>query len=456
VERVGDWRGAPPSIAAPGRGQLMAPPGTMARQGRRRECAGGAARVDTSTLEARYRPRAQREGTALCLSGGGFRAALFHAGAIRRLNELGLLAGVRTVSSVSGGSIASALLATVWPRLERDGPCFTNLEALFERPLRAFCGRNIRNRPLLWGRLNPRNWPRLASPSFSATDLLAAEYERLVGSVRLSALPPHPRFVFCAANLQTGVSFELSSSSIGDYVLGYSEPGQFTLAEAVAASSSFPFAFPPLVRTLDLDAFVGGDPRAVAVGFRPGPRIALTDGGVYDNMGLEPAWKTHQVVLVSDGGTPFEIQARTRTWLVPRLQRSFQVVVNQALAVRKRWLVAAYLRGVYRGAYWGLGTDRDEYQPPGAGRPPGYSGRVLDRLRRVRTDLDCFSPGEQSVLMNHGWALAGAALGRWGADLTRPGAQAVAPDPALFDPDAALAALGESDRFRLLGRPPQH
>ena len=407
--------------------------------------------VETSTVEARYHPRREREGIALCLSGGGFRAALFHAGGLRRLNELGVLSRIRTLSSVSGGSIASGLLATVWSRLERDGNRFTNLETLFEQPLRALCGRNIRNGPLLWGRLDPRNWPRLLTSGFSATDLLVSEYERVLGTVRLNTLPAHPRFVFCAANLQTGVSFELSARSIGDYVLGYAEPGRFTLAEAVAASSSFPFAFPPLVREVDVDAFTGGDPKAVASGFRPGPRIALTDGGVYDNMGLEPAWKTHATVLVSDGGTPFEVQARTRTWLVPRLQRSFQVVANQALAVRKRWLVAAYLRGVYRGAYWGLGTDRDEYRTPGVDRPVGYSGRVLDRLRVVRTDLDRFSPAEQSVLMNHGWALAGAALARWGADLTTQPAPSLPPDPALLDPDAALAALAESDRFRFLG-----
>jgi len=407
--------------------------------------------VETSKLEARYRPGRERKGIALCLSGGGFRAALFHAGAIRRLNELGVLSRVRTISSVSGGSIASGLLATVWTRRARVGDRFTNLESLFEQPLRAFCGSNIRNGPLLWGRLNPRNWPRLLSSAFSATDLLAVEYRRLLGSVRLSALPDSPRFVFCAANLQTGVSFELSARSIGDYALGYAEPGPLTLAEAVAASSSFPFAFPPLVRTMDVDAFSGGDPKAVAAGFRPGPRVALTDGGVYDNMGLEPAWKTHATVLVSDGGTPFEIQARTRTWLVPRLQRSFQVVANQALAVRKRWLISAYLRGVYGGAYWGLGTDPDEYRPPGGARPAGYSGRVIDRLRVVRTDLDRFSAAEQSVLMNQGWALAGAALGRWGPDLAIHPSPAVPPDPALLDPEAALAALAESDRFHFFG-----
>ena len=55
---------------------------------------------------------------ALCLSGGGYRAALFHLGAVRRLNELGVLSKIETISSVSGGSILAAHLATAirpWP-----------------------------------------------------------------------------------------------------------------------------------------------------------------------------------------------------------------------------------------------------------------------------------------------------------------------------------------------------
>src|SRR5206468_1770941 len=60
--------------------------------------------------ESAYRPREDRKGISLCLSGGGFRAALFHLGAVRRLNEVGLLSKVDTFSSVSGGSIASGLL----------------------------------------------------------------------------------------------------------------------------------------------------------------------------------------------------------------------------------------------------------------------------------------------------------------------------------------------------------
>jgi len=64
-------------------------------------------------------PRPEREGIALCLSGGGFRAALFHLGALGRLNELGILSLVDKISSVSGGSIIAAhLAARVYPWLE--------------------------------------------------------------------------------------------------------------------------------------------------------------------------------------------------------------------------------------------------------------------------------------------------------------------------------------------------
>src|SRR6201990_3775168 len=56
-------------------------------------------------------------GIGIAPSGGGFRAMLFHAGALARLNELGLLSRAARISSVSGGSIASGFLAHVWSEL---------------------------------------------------------------------------------------------------------------------------------------------------------------------------------------------------------------------------------------------------------------------------------------------------------------------------------------------------
>src|SRR6266566_10119491 len=57
---------------------------------------------------------APQEGLALCLSGGGYRAMLFHLGALWRLNELGYLPRLDRVSSVSGGSITAGVLGMNW------------------------------------------------------------------------------------------------------------------------------------------------------------------------------------------------------------------------------------------------------------------------------------------------------------------------------------------------------
>src|SRR5690242_8688552 len=66
-------------------------------------------------------------GVAICLSGGGFRATLFHLGALIRLNELGVLSNVKVFSSVSGGSILNGVLATRWSTLIQDSDgVFTN------------------------------------------------------------------------------------------------------------------------------------------------------------------------------------------------------------------------------------------------------------------------------------------------------------------------------------------
>src|SRR5436190_4190633 len=59
-------------------------------------------------------------GIALCLSGGGYRAMVFHLGALLRLNEAGLLPKIKRVSSVSGGSITAGMLALRWKSLGFD------------------------------------------------------------------------------------------------------------------------------------------------------------------------------------------------------------------------------------------------------------------------------------------------------------------------------------------------
>src|SRR4029453_16075901 len=87
-----------------------------------------------------------------------YRAALFHLGAVRRLNELGVLARLSAISSVSGGSILSAHLATQlrpWPTAALSDDEFN---ARVAEPFWTFCSTNIRTGPVLRRALVPWNW----------------------------------------------------------------------------------------------------------------------------------------------------------------------------------------------------------------------------------------------------------------------------------------------------------
>jgi Patatin-like phospholipase len=83
-------------------------------------------------------------GIGITLSGGGFRAMLFHAGALTRLNELALLSKANRISSVSGGSIAAGYVAAVWSRLQPDAAgVFREFSKIFVAPLLAFSQQNL-------------------------------------------------------------------------------------------------------------------------------------------------------------------------------------------------------------------------------------------------------------------------------------------------------------------------
>src|SRR3954451_647334 len=78
-------------------------------------------------------------GIGLAISGGGYRAMLFHLGAFLRMYELGLLQRLERISSVSGGSIISAKIALEWPRLKSRDDFFTHVV----EPIRQLAGTTI-------------------------------------------------------------------------------------------------------------------------------------------------------------------------------------------------------------------------------------------------------------------------------------------------------------------------
>ena len=349
------------------------------------------------------RPGGRTPGIALALSGGGFRATLFHLGALRRLNELGLLPRLRIVTSVSGGSIAAALLGARWGALGFDDRgVAAGFEAEVAAPLRAFCGRTHDLRAALLGLL----------PGVSGGDVMARAYRALYGDATLQDLPDEagaPRFLIYATSLQTGVSVRMCRAFLRDYTVGKWPRPVVPLAVAVAASS----AFPPFLSPVTVDArgapwvrergnLHAGDPRY-------GRRLRLTDGGVYDNMGLEAVWNRFETVLVSDAGAPFAAAPSPWSDWFSTTRRAFNVAVEQARSLRRRWLVREYRAGRLRGAYWSIGTRIDAY---GLDDPLLRDGEGTAALARLRTRLDAFSAQEQHDLVDWGYALCDAALRR--------------------------------------------
>jgi NTE family protein len=280
-------------------------------------------------------PAKVRSGSALCLSGGGYRAALFHLGVCRRLNEVGILSSLDAISSVSGGSIFAAHMAKCI--IDSNATCFADYEHSVARPFRAFVKNDIRTTPAL-ARLLPWEWANAGAGAES----LAEQYrQHLVGEITLGNLPDRPHFNFCATDLVFGVNWIFSKGRVGDYQAGYmteANSNKQQVAVAVAASSCFPPVFRGLPLGLEPRDLTGGDAPQGSERDEWVRQIALSDGGVYDNMALEPIWKNFASIIVSDGGKPFTFAKENDT--PHQLYRIQDVIGNQSQAVRKRWLIA--------------------------------------------------------------------------------------------------------------------
>lgn len=374
-------------------------------------------------------PKEERSGIGLCFSGGGYRASLFHAGALRRLNEVGLLSRADTITSVSGGSIMTAQLATFrrsladkWPA---PGQPVDGFDAGFAEPLRRFTKTNIRTRTVL-RRLLPHNWFR----SNVDSDALTARYAGGPAPGRLADVPERPRFVFCATDIthRTQWVFDAGRRRIGTAAQTW-PVGDWPLARAAAASSCLPGAFTAM------KVEFGGEP------------VELTDGGIYDNLGLEPVWRDHAVVLVSDAAPTFA-HTPDLAGVIWRGLRYAVTLLEQATDVRKRWLISNFILGELDGAYWGIGSFPSSYGS-GAGYPDTL---IADVISQVRIDLDEFSDAEIAVLENHGYFMADIALTRHVADLIGDAPAPRAPHPEWLDEARVRRALAESHKTKLFAR----
>ena len=256
----------------------------------------------------------------LALSGGGFRATLYHLGLVRFLRDADILRQVTHITSVSGGSIMAAHLALNWDRYTGSTKEFDQAAS----QLLDFTRLDVRNRIVRRFPLGLfLRWPcrllGLSNRQLTRTGLLERQYEKhLYGDKSLFELPESPELHILATNLSEGCLCSFSRDGLwmmqqkaGRSQIERVRVGLMTVAMAVAASSAFPGFFPPLELT------------GREVGARGGEfgQQAYTDGGVFDNLGVRMfRWLTPLLtgdkeldgVLASDVGKPFEVQVNRR------------------------------------------------------------------------------------------------------------------------------------------------
>jgi predicted acylesterase/phospholipase RssA len=223
----------------------------------------------------------------LALSGGGFRASLYHLGVIRFLRDAQILPRISHITSVSGGSVMGAHLVLNWDKYCGSEDEFQQVADEFLQ----FLQMDVRNRilrrfPLASLANGVRRAVRLRSlRQYTRAGLLERHYERfLFGDTSLFQLPEWPRLHILATNVSEGSLCAFFKGGLlqqrrlpgGKIRFEQVDVGLATVPMAVAASSAFPGFFPPLqLRSQEVGANEGDFSTQ-----------AFTDGGIYDNLGL--------------------------------------------------------------------------------------------------------------------------------------------------------------------------
>ena len=326
----------------------------------------------------------------LALSGGGFRASLYHLGVLAQLAELDVLRNVEVLSCVSGGAIVGAyyylkVRHLLQEKLDKDITREDYIRLVHEMIDEFLSGvqKNIRTRVAV----NPlKNFRMFWSTGYSRTVRAAELYEQYLYSLVKDGHPTNdPRFlndltispltetadglkpektfnpkyqnwrrsakipilVLNAATLNTGHSWQFTASWMGEAPAGidtnvdgndrlrrmyYSEAPegyqQIRLGHAVGASAAVPGVFEPL--TMD--------------NLYPDRILRLADGGVCDNQGVATLLEQDcKVVLVSDASGQMESQAASSRQILGVLLRTndifqarIRVAEYQDLSGRRR------------------------------------------------------------------------------------------------------------------------
>ncbi|HTW94349.1 MAG TPA: patatin-like phospholipase family protein, partial [Tepidisphaeraceae bacterium] len=463
IEEAGKWLGVAKTIEAPGWERES----TLRQLGRLIDVCGVEGGQE---LLARYFP-AECESIAhgpagklgLALSGGGFRASLFHLGVLARLAEADVLRFVEVLSCVSGGSITGSYYYLALRDLlqsRRDEEITReDYERIVREMIEVFLrGTQVNVRMLSLASFKA-NFRVVFDAGYARSDRIAELYEEHFishapgyAAGERTMLPdvgitPRdfegdtfvasrenwrrrnrvPALLLNATSLNTGHSWQFTPLAMGEnasaggrieasyqlrkmhFEQAPEELRQLPLSRAVAASSCVPALFPP-VRLLSV---------------YPGKLVALVDGAIHDNQGAGGLLSEDcRVLLVSDAAGHMRAMDRPPLGYVGVMARSIGILQTRLREAQHRELAAMQRAGVIELMFlhlkqgtvgktidWkGCDTRPIGYMAPAAQGEGGGWSEVQELLASMRTDLDAFSELEAYALMYAGYRMAGESV----------------------------------------------
>ena len=350
----------------------------------------------------------------LALSGGGFRATVFHLGVLARLAEQDLLEDTTFISTVSGGSLGVGLIYASngypWPSsrqlLEVVIP--KSRELLTAVDLQGSYVRRLLGSPL----------SLLRSRASDISTLLT----RLWGiRANLNEMPRHPRWIINATCYETAKNWRFESKRMGDYIFGYVMNPEISLSDAMAASAAFPALIGPLVLDTRAWAWVRYKRGSMEETEPTVPacwRVHLWDGGVYDNLGIEPLYKPQgglqkgvDFLIVSDASGRPKPQPYRAGW--GAAFRLLDIARDQVRSLRARSVVAHFAQDREAGCYLRIGNS-GPYILRQAGREneiPALCANCLadnevQAAEHMETTIRGLSQHEFERLFRHGYEVA--------------------------------------------------
>ncbi|MDC0609154.1 patatin-like phospholipase family protein [Vibrio sp.] len=294
---------------------------------------------------------------ALALSGGGARAMAFHLGCLRALHKLGLLEKVSTITAVSGGSVLAGMYCShqgsfdsfekrvtevlrrgfVRPALKRVVTSTDGLKAvgytsafMLERAVALIA--RLLLKILGLGR-SGEHWPNCAPflRKASRTTILRNVFSETFNHCKLEDLDEaRPALIVVACELRSKAAFYFTKERLHCWRYGSASAAGVELADAVIASAAYPAALPALDKILIFKKD----------GEENSHRITLTDGGVYDNLGLAPLWpdrefpdsmpvEKHEWIIACRAGYGLEVAEPASMWM-SRMEAAFESVFARA------------------------------------------------------------------------------------------------------------------------------